>query len=282
MTHLPTSSELTELEIFTEPNCVSIYSPAVDMGGTRGDNPARIELKNLLNQAENELLSLGAEPGEANQTLERARDVIGRPDFRPLGRQSFALFAHPALFRLYNMRAELPQIVSVGQGFYLEPLREVVSNNIQYLVLALSHHHVRILEGDRYGLRDLALRNFPENMEESLGIDEYPKAWETHPIGQGGGRGSEGFHGQYNVRQTDKQMLFLFFRKIDKSLHRFLQQRQEPVVLAGVEYLLPIYRKANTSPYLLPGTLTGNFEHDTPEQIHQQAWELVKQVEGMA
>lgn len=38
-----------------------------------------------------------------------------------------------------------------------------------------------------------------------------------------------------------------------------------PLVLAGVEYLLPIYRRANTYPYLLDGGVTGNPEGRRPD-----------------
>jgi Bacterial archaeo-eukaryotic release factor family 3 len=47
-------------------------------------------------------------------------------------------------------------------------------------------------------------------------------------------------------------------------------------VLAGVEYLLPIYHRANTYPYLLEGKVTGNPEGLRPEELRERAWAIVQ------
>jgi hypothetical protein len=49
-------------------------------------------------------------------------------------------------------------------------------------------------------------------------------------------------------------------------------------VLAGVEYLFPIYREANTYPHLLEQGIPGNPEGVRSEELHQQAWEVVQPV----
>jgi hypothetical protein len=43
-----------------------------------------------------------------------------------------------------------------------------------------------------------------------------------------------------------------------------------------VEYLLPIYREANSYPHLLEGGITGNPEELSAEELHARAWELVQ------
>lgn len=279
---LPSSQEWQELRTFDEPFCVTVYMPPIDPDGTGSEDPERIGIKNLLRQAETVLLDEGVDPGIVSKTLRPAWKLLDSPDFRPLRSEGMALFAHPQLFRFYHLPADLPLLVSIGRGFQLDPLQDATRDNRRYLVLALSHNNVRMFEGDRFGIRQLRLKNFPSNMEKSLGIDEYPKSIQTHPVAAGGEKGSESFHGQYNEQETDKDMLFLFFRKIDASLRKFLQRKDEPLVLAGVGYLLPIYRRANTSPYLVPGGLVGNVERVRPDTIRKRAWSLIKQVEGTA
>jgi len=47
-------------------------------------------------------------------------------------------------------------------------------------------------------------------------------------------------------------------------------------VLAGVDYLLPIYKEANTYPCLMDEGITGNPEELKAEQLHSSAWEIVQ------
>lgn len=276
MIQLPTPQELKQLQKFKQPFCLSIYAPNIEFDPNGATNPNKIELKNMLAEADVMLADSGVEPRQIRKTLRPAWSIMDKPDFWAPRSDSLALFLHPDLFRYYYLPGEVPGMLTVARGFNLGPLRAATGDNRKYLVLALAHKNVRMFEGDRFRIRQLRLKNFPANMEESLNIDEYPKAAETHTIAPAGNKGSEAFHGQYNANQTDKQMLLQFFRLMDSRLRKFLQTKDEPLIIAGVEYLLPIYRQANTSPYLVPGGLTGNFEHVNPQDIRERAWALIK------
>ena len=63
---------------------------------------------------------------------------------------------------------------------------------------------------------------------------------------------------------------------IDDELPNLLTGRQSPLVLAGVEYLFPLYKEANSYPHLLEEGIPGNPEELTPEELHAQAWPLVQ------
>jgi hypothetical protein len=47
-------------------------------------------------------------------------------------------------------------------------------------------------------------------------------------------------------------------------------------VLAGVEYLLPLYREATGYPYVVEGGITGNPEGVSADALHAQAWPIVQ------
>ena len=89
------------------------------------------------------------------------------------------------------------------------------------------------------------------------------------------GKGSEAVHGQYNVREIDKGLLIKYFRMLDKSLHKFLQKKDLPLILAGVGYLFPLYRQVNTFPHLFGEGIKGNMEHVSPDLLRKQAWSLI-------
>ncbi len=277
MIKFPSLQELKELQSFKEPFCLTVYVPLLDANVTT--NPNRIELKNLLREAEKALLSAGVKPLDIKKTLKPARSLVADHKFWPIRRESLVLFLHPKLFRFYHIPDHAtPYQLTVETGFNVEPLLHVMKDNQQYYVLALGHKNVQLFKGDHYSIKRIRLKNFPSDMKKVLNIDEYPNWFEKHKIAPSYmGKGSEAFHGQYNVSQTDKDMLLKFFRRIDRRLHKFLTQRHKPLVIAGVNYLLPIYRKVNTYPELLSGTITGNQDNVDLQTLKDKAWSIVNQ-----
>ncbi|HKH20829.1 MAG TPA: hypothetical protein VKB53_08095, partial [Gammaproteobacteria bacterium] len=65
-----------------------------------------------------------------------------------------------------------------------------------------------------------------------------------------------------------------FFRALNRGLKIYLRAGQ-PLVLAGVEYLLPIFRRENKHEPIV-GSITGNFDVERPENLHARAWTLVE------
>ena len=275
MIDFPEPQEIEMLRQFKEPFCLTIYVPLLERN--TWVNPIRIELKNLLREARVALLSAGVKPRDIRKTLAPARLLVEDHEFWPMHRESLVLFMHPKLFRYYNVPDHsTPYMLTVERGFNLDPLLKVMSENRSYFVLALGHKDVKLYEGDHFSLKPVKLQNFPGDMKEALHIDEYPRSLETHTIAPASsGKGSEAFHQQYNVAEVDKTMLEEFFRIIDRRLHFYLSSTHKPLILAGVNYLLPIYRKVNTYSYLWPKNIKGNVKDDRPEQIINKAWPLV-------
>jgi hypothetical protein len=73
-----------------------------------------------------------------------------------------------------------------------------------------------------------------------------------------------------------KDEILRYFHQIDHGLHRYLREKKSPLILAGVEYLFPIYREANSYPHLLDEGVTGNSERLSPQELHAQAWKIIE------
>ena len=72
------------------------------------------------------------------------------------------------------------------------------------------------------------------------------------------GDGSVTFHGAGSGSASAKDDLLRYFRLVEDGLTEFLKGDRVPLVLAGVEYLLPIYKEANTYPNLIDMVIKGN------------------------
>jgi hypothetical protein len=59
-------------------------------------------------------------------------------------------------------------------------------------------------------------------------------------------------------------------------LTEFLQEDRAPLVLAGVEYLLPIYKEANSYPNLVDTVIKGNPDLLRADELHKSAWNILE------
>ena len=276
MFSMPSEKELKLLEHFKEPHCVSIYLPN-SKPVTTGTNPNFISLKNLIREAEDALQSFHVDKKIIKKTLRPAHDLLESVAINRLKDEGLVLFLHESFSRIFAIPSgQLEPLITVEYGFNLDQLRKVMEDNKKYYLLALAHDNVRLFEGDHYSIAPIHLRNFPSNMKEVLRIDEYPKWRETHEIAPSFmGKGSEAIHGQYNVSQVDKDELLRFFRLINERLHKFLHHKHAPLVLAGVDYLIPIYTKVNTYHYLASKSIHGNTDHARLTDLQNNAWKIV-------
>lgn len=274
MIDLPDAQAIKELNAFKEPSCLSIYISEVDFAS--GSNAEEIQLKNLLKEGEKRLAAGGVETNAIKKTTQPAWKLLEGNEFWPLPRTGAALFMHPGMFRYYHLpNHAIPTSISVGRGFNLKPLQKELKNVEPYYLLAISHNHVQLYEGNQYQLRPVYIKNFPTNLKRALNIDEYPNERQTHTIAPASlGKGSEAFHGQYNPKQVDKTMLLQFFRLIDGQLRKFLKNKDVPLILACVGYLVPIYKQANTYPHLSGQWVKGNPDGLGPDQLLQKILSL--------
>lgn len=273
MIELHKTDEWQALRKFKKSRCVTIYVPYMDANAAT--NPMQIALKDALKDAKTQLKALGTDEKIIKKTLRLGRTLAANADtFWPHYHESLVLFLHADLALSYWMSVDISVMdVHVGYGFDLRPIADMLANNKSFAVLVLDHRATQFYVGDRFHLAPAPLPGFPADMKQTLNIDEYPKSRELHEIAPAYlGKGSEGYHGQYNVSEVDKQMLTKFFRMIDRRLHHYLTNNRLPLVIAGVSYLLPLYRAVNTYAGLVRGELHGSFRRVRLDKLHGRAW----------
>ncbi|MBI4495418.1 MAG: hypothetical protein HY697_00640 [Deltaproteobacteria bacterium] len=266
--------ELRNLMEETAKPCASFYLPTRPAGNETQQNPIR--LKNLLRQGEDKLLSLGFRVPQTKKFLGPVQRLLLDGAFWRCQREGLAIFLSSEIFRFYRLPAEVPELVVIEDRFYLKPLLPLLSDEGRFFILALSQNQVRLLEGSRHRADEIDLRNVPQSLVAALQFDGFERCQQYHTrASRGRGKGSAIFHGQADPEDCKDQVL-RFFRQIDHGLHELLRGKRAPLVLAGVDYLFPIYRESNTYPYLVEKGIPGNPEGLSPEELHGQAWPIVQ------
>jgi hypothetical protein len=246
-----------------------------------------IRLKNLLGEAEERLIAAGARPPEARSLLEPAQRLVSDGLFWQRQSDGLAMFISVGLFRLYRLPFDFETLVVVTDRFHLKPLIPVLSGNGRFYVLALSQDEIRLLHGTRHSVSEVELEDAPESLAEALKWNDAEKRFQFHTATRtpGGERVRPAvraarpaiFHG-HGVASADdpKENILRYFHRVDEGLSEVLRGEQAPLVLAGVGYLLPIYRDASAYPHLLDEGIEGNPEELSAKELHERAWTLVR------
>jgi hypothetical protein len=265
--------ELKELTERRNGTCVSIYMPTHRAGNETRQDPIRF--KNLLREAEQRLAAGGIREAEVQSVLEPARRFLLDASFWARRSDGLAVFASQGVFRHYSMPISVRERVVVADRFHVKPLLPLLDGDSRFYILALSQNRIRLFQGTRFSVAEVELAGVPGSIDEILKYEDPEKSIQvrTHHAGEGTGAM---FHGHGLVESSIKEHLRRFFLLVDRGLREFLRDERAPLVLAGVEYLHPIYREASAYPYLVAEGVAGNADGLRPEELHAPAWAAVR------
>ena len=255
--------------------CVSIYLPTHRTGMDIQQDPIR--LKNILKKAEEQLAERGVRLPVAQNILEPAMKLLHDSSFWQHQSEGLAIFLSDKEFYSYCLPLNFEELLVVSDHFYIKSLLPLFTGDGQYYLLALSQNHIRLFYCTHYNINEIDIRQIPDNLIEALQDDENEAHLQSHTSSTAGttaGR-SPVYHGQGGGRENLKNDILRFFNKIDDGLVEFLKGIEAPLVLAGVEFILPIYKEANTYPYLVDSLITGNPDLRTPKELHERSWDII-------
>jgi hypothetical protein len=136
-----------------------------------------------------------------------------------------------------------------------------------------------LLEATRHKVREVDLGDLPTSLDDALGYELEETHIQYHTGAKtGGGNQSPVYHGQGGGEDDVKLEIRKFFNLLDKGIGSMIVARHAPLVLAGVEFLFPLYRQVSDYPHLLEGGVPGNPDELSPEQLHERAWPVVEPV----
>lgn len=267
-----TKAELAELDAGRGP-CVSIYMPVHRKGDTRQDP---VLLQNLLGEAAMRLEERGVPSPDTKAILAPARDLLGRKEYREHQEEGLALFLSPGRFRSFRLPLRFASQVLVGDRHYLRPLLPLLSGDGTYRVLLLATESVRLFPGSRFGLGEG--REISRGPADAFGAAEpqgSQRRFHLGPAGAGGGP----MQGHDAEAEQARERIKRHFRRVDDVVSGYLREERAPLVLAGEDYLMDLYREVGAYPWLLPTGIPGDPEsllRGDGEALHRQGWALVE------
>ena len=248
--------------------CVSFYMPT--MRGAEAQQNV-IRFRNLLREAEGQLSQVGMRVPDIEAFLGPAQGLLNDAALWRSTRDGLAVFVAENHLSHYYLPEAVEEVVTVRRRFHLKPLFALLSGDGRFYVLALSQDQVRLLEGTRDSVAEIELVGLPESLSEALQYDRSERQMRAGAVAAPAGS----VHGTGTDEETKLDIL-RYFQMVDRGLRDMLGDQRVPLVVAGVDYLLPIYRQANSYPYLVDTGVIGNPQTLNAKELHRRAWEIVR------
>jgi hypothetical protein len=255
--------------------CVTICMPTHVFGPEEQQDVIR--LKNLADQAELQLADGWLRGPEARDLIVAVRNLPNEYDFWENRSHGLAIFLNRESLLRFRVPICLNELVVVNHRFHVRPLLPLLSSRDRFYILALSQHHTRLFEANQFQVEQVDVKGLPQRIEEALALDGADRGMQSHSVMRAGkGKQSSSFHGQGGVKDTHKDDLMSFFRLVDEAIMPVLNNETHPLILAGVDYLLPIFRKTCHYKHLVKPQLEGNCDHLRAREVHTRVWPLVE------
>jgi hypothetical protein len=261
---------------------ISAFMPTERGGPEVRQNQVR--LRHLLADAREQLVQGGMAAREADRLLAPARALKDDVAFWRHNQFGLAVFIASDVFETVRLDQPPRERVIVADRFYIMPLISVFDSHGDYFLLALSQNLAQLYRGHRLGIEPMPVQGLPTRLDEALAADDLEESLQFHT--QTGPQGPPGtdrpavFHGQ-GVGTDDarhRKRVIEYCRIVNQTVHQALQGRREPMVIAGVSWIVPVYHEVNSYPHLLQQAVVGNVDHSPLHELHERSWAVVEPV----
>ncbi|GIG70911.1 baeRF11 domain-containing protein [Phytomonospora endophytica] len=263
-TDIPSRPQIDALLNAREAASVSLYLPT----DPANPNAAPIAFKDLARQALDQLRAAGTPKGEVEALDEHLTDLHADSRFWRFQARSLAVFATPARVRTFRLPNHLQPQAAVADRFHVKPLLRSVTFPQSGYLLALAQGSVRLMEiAEGVAGTTIDVPDLPEDVASAVGKASIKDRSPARRV-----QGSEG----------QKMRMRQYARQIDEALRAVLPSGGVPLVLAGAEPLLSIFREVCSYPDVAEDVVSGNPEGRGDAELTADARKVLDEVHAAA
>jgi Bacterial archaeo-eukaryotic release factor family 3 len=227
--------------------CITIVMPL----------PDPIELHTRLKNA---VHGLEKRNGEIAGLLEPIRAAAAAIDSQGVWAKAMMVLRSPEVFHGYWLRGLQKEVVDAGDRFHLRPLFAAMSREQSFYLLALSQGSVRLFSSTMFHADEIQLPGtVPRNIRDWMNTRQPDHMMDNRSAGGPSVGSMKGvMFGTSADREKHDEYVRHFFKEIDHAVHTTLREGAAPLVLAGVETELAMYRRLNSYPHLFDQEVHGS------------------------
>jgi hypothetical protein len=265
-----------ELAAYNNAPAITLILPTHRSGVAINEQNDNIAFKNVLQQAEKKLKENKVETDTIRKLLAPGYELLRNEEFWTSLSSGLAVFIGADFFKYVKLPVEHQEKIVVNSSFYLSPLVPLMTSNAYFYLLVISKKQAKLFRVDAFGIQFIDVPEMPNGMDDVVHFEEKDdeKLFRTGSSGAGGGAN---FHGIGSGKPDDKINISLYLEEVDDTIwKKILHTEHVPLVLAGVEYLIPIYRQVSDYKHVWEEALTGSHEHLDTTTLYEKAVTLMQ------
>ena len=271
-----TKEVFIELASYKAECCISIFIPTHNAGVEVNEQFDPIVFKNVLQDITNRLKQKGVEQTKIKQLLEPGYELLKDESFWLKLSPGLAVFIADGFFKYVKMPMVTTEDIVIESSFFVTPLIPIMTSNEYFYLLVISKKQVKLFRADAFGMEYIPVEGLPQGMDDAQAEDKDEET--TFRTGGRGGTGGANFHGIGGGNNVDdKAKIATYLETADDVIWKeVLHDETVPLVLAGVEYLIPIYKSVSDYNHIWDDALTGSYERQDTPTLYQQVKEKIE------
>ncbi|MCE7067011.1 hypothetical protein [Dyadobacter sp. CY326] len=262
-----------ELATYRAACCVTIYIPTHKSGVAVNEKKDLIVFKNALQDIAKRLAEKEIPVAVIEQMLTPGHELLKDDAFWGSMNEGLAVFISEGYFRYIKMPVAPESEVMCEKTFYVSPLIPIMACKEYFYLLVISKQKCKLFRADAFGMEYVDVPDLPSEMMDVKRISE--KDASTVRVDNSSGGGAN-FHGMGGGNPDEKDNIAVYFEHVDDILYKqILHTENVPLLLAGVEYLIPIYKSVCDYHNVCSDSITGSHEHDDKNELYKIAKEVM-------
>jgi hypothetical protein len=236
-----------------------------------------IAFKNQLQETEQLLKQKNIDSSQVSQLLAPAYQLLEDEQLWRNLTEGLACFAANNYFKFMRLPDPPENEIYTGNAFYVAPLIPLLSSTEYFFLLVMSKKRIKFYRGDKYGLEAIHVKELPDGVDDVVHFEE-KDGENLFRTGGRGGTGGANFHGIGSGKPDEKKNIELYLEEADDTLWKeILHNETAPLLLAGIEYMIPIYKSVSGYGHIWEEPIVrGALEYEDDRTLHEMAMEKMK------
>ncbi|HEY0655980.1 MAG TPA: hypothetical protein VGD65_22750 [Chryseosolibacter sp.] len=257
--------------------CISIYLQTHRKGSEVNELVDNTVFKNYLQQITAQLKQKKMDELTLEKILAPAYELLRNDTFWRQQSNGLAVFITEGSTQYLKLPFTPKQEeLVINTSYYLSPLTAMMTHGDYFYLLMLSKKGAKLYRAGEHGIVELIIDEMPNGVDDVVHFEEKDdqKLFRT---GSSGGGGGANFHGVGAGKPDDKENIAMYFDEVDETLWKaVLNKENVPLLLAGVDYLIPIYKSVAKYKPIWDEAITGNQQYTDLASLHEQARKIMQ------
>jgi hypothetical protein len=265
----------TYLSTYRSGICVSIIMSTHKAGVEVNQHVDQKAFKTALLQVEKILVQRNTDPSLIKKVLRPGYGLVNDEAAWLNMHNGLAVYIAGDFMKFLRLPGTVNQEVVVNGSFSVMQLVPFMVRPEYFYLLDLNKRNCRFFRADYFGIEYIPVEEMPNAVDDVVHFENKDDQ-KLFRLSSNGAKAAN-YHGIGSGKPDDKENIALYLEEVDDTLWQtHLHATNVPLLLAGLEYQVPIYRSVSKYNNIWPEALIGNHQFDEPETIYKKAMQVMK------